>query len=279
MEKYLFLPGCSLRRGGPSSLEALQTIREVLGLEMEALEGWNCCGADDYGAIQQAGAVALQSRNLALAGRQGADECTLATACSTCYLNMARTELALRNDARLASQINRVLEAGGLHYTPGSVRVRHLLDIFMQDYGTAEIERRVVRPLAGLRVAAYYGCGLEGAANQRLGLEDLVTALGAEVVDFPARAQCCGGHTAQAGAPEVREQVREIIAGAADSQANLVTTLCPECRLNLDTYQSGRRMPVVFFIELVALAFGKDPRGSGMHPALGAWHAVQAAVK
>ncbi len=36
--------------------------------------------------------------------------------------------------------------------------VRHMLDVILDDIGETAVRDKVVRPLAGLRVAPYYGC-------------------------------------------------------------------------------------------------------------------------
>ena len=56
------------------------------------------------------------------------------------------------------AKVNQALAAGGLSYEPGRVVVRHMLDVIHDDIGETAVRDKVVKPLAGLRVAPYYGC-------------------------------------------------------------------------------------------------------------------------
>ena len=153
MNKYLFYPGCSMKRSSRPYLDSLNAIKGDLTFELEEINDWNCCGATEYSSVHALGAHALVGRNLALAARQVNGTATIAAGCSACYLNLTKTDHYLRQDAALNAQVNSALAAGGLSYEPGTVEVRHLLDIIFNDIGLDAIRDRVVKPLAGLRVA------------------------------------------------------------------------------------------------------------------------------
>lgn len=280
MSKYLFYPGCSMLRSARPYLDSLMAIREDIGAEFEDVIDWNCCGATEYHAVHRLGAYALVGRNLALAQKQIDGTRTLAAGCSACYLNLAKTDRYMRDDARLGALVNEALAAGGLHYKPGSVEVRHLLDIVVNDIGLDAIREKVVKPLRGLRVAPYYGCMIVrpdpdnrfGNPEYPTALDDLLKVLGAEVVDYPMKAHCCGGHMTQISQTAAYEMIRRLIYGADQYKADMMVTLCPMCQFNLDGYQSEMNkhfktdyhMPVVYFTQLMGLAFGHDAEELGL---------------
>ncbi|MFW6169450.1 MAG: heterodisulfide reductase-related iron-sulfur binding cluster, partial [Planctomycetota bacterium] len=170
------------------------------------------------------------------------------------------------------NKVNEALAAGGLHYDPGRVQVRHLLDIIYTDIGEAKIREKVVRPLTGLRVAPYYGCQVVRPLNgfdsteYPMKMDELFTWLGAEVVDYPVKSHCCGGHMTQISEDAAFELIRRLLDSAIEYDADLILCMCPMCQLNLDAYQ-GRvanyfnktyRMPIMFFTQLVGVALGID---------------------
>ena len=280
MSKYIFYPGCSLQRSARPYLDSLMAISNLIGIEIEEIQDWNCCGATEYVAIHHLAAYALVGRNLALAQKQIDGSSTVMAACSLCYLNLAKTDNYLQHDATLAQQVNTALAAGGLQYTPGSVKIRHLLDIVVNDVGIETIKEKVVRSLQGLRIAPYYGCMIARPDREHrwdnvehpTALDRVMRALGAEVIDFPLKTHCCGGHMTQISLPTAYELIRRLVHAAADYQADIIVTLCPMCQLNLDAYQrdmnryfhTDYHVPVLYFTQLMGLAFGLEPETLGL---------------
>ncbi len=278
--KYIFYPGCSMQRSARPYLDSLHAIQDELALELEEVQDWNCCGATEYMSISRLPAFALVGRNLALAQQQVNGGSGLLAACSACYLNLAKTDHYMLEDPLLDNQVNQALEAGGLHYDAGSLEVRHLLDVILNDIGLERIVQHVSRPLSNLRVAAYYGCMIvRPDLDQRWenpeypsSLERLMTALGAEVVDFPLKTHCCGGHMTQISPPTAYELIRRLVHGAAQYEADVLVTVCPMCQLNLDAYQvemnkhfhTDYEIPILFVTQLMGLAFGKQPAELGL---------------
>lgn len=280
MSKYLFYPGCSMQRSARPYLDSLMAIRPDIDTELEEVEDWNCCGATEYAAVYQLASHALVGRNLAKAAQQANGNRTVVAACSACYLNLAKTDYTMREDARLKQQVNASLGQVGLSYNPGSVEVRHLLDIVYNDVGVEAIKEKVVKPLTGLRVAPYYGCMVVrpdhdnrfGNPEYPTALDKILRALGAEVIDFPLKTHCCGGHMTQISPTVAYEMIRRLVSGADQYRADMMVTLCPMCQLNLDAYQgdmnkhfsSDYHVPVLYFTQLMGLAFGHDPEELGL---------------
>ncbi len=280
MPQYLLYPGCSLHRMARPYLDSTRAVCEPLGIELEEIHDWNCCGATEYIAVHQLASHALVGRNLALAAQQVNATHTVMAACSACYLNLAKTDSYMQKDARLAEQVNTALAAGGLQYVPGSVRVRHLLDIIVNDIGLETIRNRITRPLSGLRVAPYYGCMIARPDRDNrwdnvehpVAMDRLLKTLGAEVIDFPLKTHCCGGHMTQIDVSVAYELIRRLIHGADQYRADIIATLCPICQLNLDAYQgemnryfhTSYHIPVLYFTQLMGLAFGLEPEILGI---------------
>lgn len=280
MHKYLFYPGCSLHRSARPYFDSLMAIRESIEAEFEEISDWNCCGATEYIAVHHLAAHALVGRNLALAAQQADGTRTVMVACSACYLNLAKTDSYMHKDARLNEQVNSALAAGGLRYEPGTLKMRHLLDIVVHDIGLEKIRSKVTRPLKGLRIAPYYGCMIARPDRDNrwdnvehpMALDRLMNALGAEVIDFPLKTHCCGGHMTQINLPVAYDLIRRLVHGAAEYRADLLVTLCPMCQLNLDAYQAEMNrhfhtdyhVPILYFTQLMGLAFGLEPKVLGL---------------
>jgi heterodisulfide reductase subunit B len=303
--KYLFYPGCSMERFSRPYKDSLLEICEHIGLNLEEIDDWNCCGATEYVAVSLLPAYSLIARNLAIAEHQAASggayhraegvpkngkngraapapdgAYTLIAPCSACYLNLSKTDHYMSESTTLNERVNMALEAGGLHYTPGSVEIRHLLDIVVNEVGLEAVRGAVVRPLTGLRVAPYYGCMTPRPDYKKrwsnpeypTELDRLLKALGAEVVDFPLKTHCCGGHMTQISPPVAYELIRRLLHAAAQYHADMLVTICPMCQLNLDAYlgetnryfETNYHIPTLFFTQVMGVAYGLEPKALGL---------------
>lgn len=280
MKQYGYYPGCSLERNASAYDKSTRAIAPALGLTFNEIDDWNCCGATEYISLEKLPAYALVGRNLALAAEQSDNGHHLVAPCSACFLNLRKADRYLRDSPVMARQINEALAAGGLHYEPGSIKVRHLLEIIVDDVGYEAVAEQVQAPLTGLRVASYYGClivrpAFDGQFDDMeypTTLDRLMSTLGAQVVDYPVKAHCCGGHMTQISEPTALELIRRLLKGAADYEADVIVTLCPMCQLNLDAYQDAvntyfgthYQIPVLYFTQLMGLAFGLSPADVGI---------------
>lgn len=286
MNKYLFYPGCSMESSAKAYMESLNTILEPLDLHFEEIDDWNCCGATEYLGINLIPAYSLIARNLALASKQknpidgtGGTH-TVVAPCSACYLNLAKADYYMQERPSLGEKVNEALKAGGLQYTPGTLDVRHLIDILVYDVGLEAIRSKVVRPLTGLRVVPYMGCMLPRPDYKHrwsdhehpTELDDVLRALGADVIDYPLTTECCGGHMTQIGPETAFELIRRLVADADERGAQMMATVCPMCQMNVDAYQNEMNhyfgtdyhMPILFFTQLMGLAFGRAPEELGI---------------
>jgi len=279
MKDYLLYPGCSMEFGARAYERSLNAISAPLDIRLHEIDDWNCCGATEYLGISRTPAYALIARNLAIAASCVNGSRELVAPCSACYLNLAKADHHMGEQPSFGSKVNEALAAGGLSYAPGSLKIRHLLDIVVNDIGPEAIEKLVVQPLTGLRLVPYLGCMVprpdygEHFSDHDFPteLDLLLKALGAEVVDYPLKTECCGGHMPQIGPEMGFEMIRRLIATAEHAEADAMVTICPMCQLNLDAYQGEMNqhfktqyhMPVLFFTQMMGLAFGIDPKELG----------------
>lgn len=279
MSDYLLYPGCSMESSAKAYYESLMAIREPLGITLEEVEDWNCCGATEYLGINLIPAYALISRNLALAERQANGSHTVVAPCSACYLNLAKADHYMQERPVLGRKVNIALQAGGLSYQPGSLEIRHLLDVIINDIGLDAIASKVKKPLSGLRVAPYLGCMVPRPDYEHRWsdheypkeLDRLLKTLGAEVIDFPLKTHCCGGHMPQISPDTAFELIRRLLSAADQYKADVMVTVCPMCQLNLDAYQGETNrhfhthfnLPILFFTQLMGIAFGIEAKELG----------------
>ncbi len=275
MKRYAYFPGCSSSEGGAKAYGwSTRAVSEVLEVELIEIEDWNCCGSTPYSSFEELASFCLSARNLALAERKGLD---LVTPCSSCYVILNRTNAYLKQYRELKAKVDEALAAGGLEYH-GTVRVRHLLDVLVNDVGYDAISAKVKRNLGGLKVAPYYGCQV---VRPRFGfdhpeipqsLDKLIVSLGGEPVPFPMKARCCGGSLIISEEALALDLIGKILNSALDNGAECIITPCPLCQTNLDAYQSrvnkklhaSFNLPILFFTQLMGWAFGLNEDELGL---------------
>jgi heterodisulfide reductase subunit B len=273
--RYPYYPGCTLQHRSHAFEVSTQAIASALGFVLVEMDEWNCCGATEYFSVNRLPAYSLGARNLARAADAGADQ--LVVPCSACYLNLHKTDKNMGLYPALGKKVNKALSAGNLHYEPGTVHVRHLLEAVLTDFGLDTLKERTRRPLYGLKLAAYYGClvarpdAVFDSTEQPMAMDEMFTALGAEPTAFHLKTFCCGGHMTQISETTALEMIHKIIKSAADSGADALVTICPMCQLNLDVYQgyanrlfdTSYDMPVLYFTQVIGLALGLTPKELG----------------
>lgn len=274
MKQYAYYPGCSLESLSTSyHLSTVETAQK-LGVELREIEDWNCCGATAYFHADELLAHTLVARNLALAEKAGLD---FVAPCSGCYKNAYFTNAHLREDPDLADHINFALQADNLRFE-GTTKVQHLIEVFVDDVGLEEIKERVSQPLKGLRVAPYYGCQLvrprkngEEIENPQF-FEELLSAIGAEPVDYSVKTHCCGGSLIITNRPAALNMVYGLLHDAQNRSTDVIATICPMCNINLEVYQrqvnheygTHFSIPVMYFTQLLGIALGVAPERLGI---------------
>lgn len=274
MKEYAYYPGCSLESLAKSyHLSATESCRE-LGVVLKEIEDWNCCGATAYFHADELLAYTLVARNLAKAEKDGLD---FVAPCSACYKNAYFTNAYLKDDPDLAEHINYALEADNLHID-GTLNVRHLIEIFLEDVGLDEIEAKVSQPLEGLRVAPYYGCQLirprkngENTEDPQY-FEELLSTIGAEPIEYGTKTRCCGGSLIITNREAALDMVHILLQEAVKNEADVIATTCPMCNVNLEVYQKQVNqefgtefsIPAMYFTQLIGLSLGIAPGRLGI---------------
>jgi heterodisulfide reductase subunit B len=253
---------------------SVRAVFARLGIELHEIEDWSCCGAVHADVNNPDATFALPVRNLALAEAGGYD--TVVAPCSGCYKNMRRASKAVAADKALRATVNESL--GEDLELKGNVTVLHPLYLILREFGLEALQKQVTRPLTGLKVASYYGCMLTrpkdefDSTERPIGLDQLVKALGAELVEYPFKAKCCGGALALSHTDTTVRLTGDVLASAKGLGADAVTLACPMCHMALDMYQDKAErilgkdldLPVLFFTQLMGLALGIDPSQLGL---------------
>lgn len=263
--RYAYFPGCSLKATAIEYDMSTRAIAEKLGVELWEIPEWNCCGATPAHSSDTLLSIALAARSMAIAEREGLD---VVLPCAACFSRMRAAENAVREDGTLRNEVARTI---GMDYRATN-RARALVDAFVNGVGLSRIRSQVTHPLAGFRVACYYGCLLVkppevaglGDPEYPIVMDELVEALGATSIDWALKTECCGASLAIPRADIVVKLVGEILDSAIEGGANCIATACPLCQMNLDMrqVQAGRKrgtslnIPVFYFTELMGLAFG-----------------------
>lgn len=276
---YLYFPGCSLKSSGRAYEESLLSVCSKLGLRINEIEDWNCCGATAYMSISELKAFALSARVFALAERQtrSPDIADIVVPCAACYLGLNKTQHYLAEHRELRQKVHEALDAADLQYT-GRIQVRHPLDVFINDVGIEKISSLSVNPLEGVRIACYYGCQLIRPysdfddQHDPSTMDRLLGALGAEIIDWPLKSRCCGG-SLTGTVQDVGLRLSYILLKEAQKRGcDVIATACPLCQFNLECYQSKMNgyfmdrlnVPVAYFTQLMGIAFGLSPQQLGI---------------
>jgi len=260
---YSYFPGCTLRAKAKGFDSSALASCKALGVCLEELEEWQCCGATFPLQIDNSFPLVSPARTLASAKKTGRK---LVTLCSACYNVLKRTNHVLREDIDKREKVFSFIEED---YS-GEVEVLHLLEILRDEIGFRSLNAKISSSFQGLPVAAYYGClllrppeevGIDDPEAPRV-LEDFLLALGCRPVDYPYKTECCGSYVVlQPGGLTVSPS-RLIVESAKSGGAKAIVTSCPLCRFNLDYAQSGalergeNTIPVMYFTEVLAIALG-----------------------
>lgn len=273
MNGYVYYPGCSLKGNAKHYEESILPVFKEIGLALQELDDWNCCGATAYFSVDDSMAAAICGRNLSLAEKQGKN---ILAPCAGCFLTLKKSNNFLTGGSEKSRKILAALEKAGCGYA-GKVEVKHPLQILVQDDVLKKIKARVSQSLTGLRVACYYGCQLVRPftdfddPDYPTSLDRLMAAVGAEPVDFSGKTRCCGG-SLTGTIENVGLRLNYILLKEAKRKgADVVSTICPLCQFNLEILQSkiikqykeNIAVPILYFSQLVGLAMGisKDDLG------------------
>ena len=255
--KVSYFPGCTLKNKAKDLDAYARRSAEVLGVTLEEIEDWQCCGgvfttSKDEVATKLSSVRALKAAKAA--------EQPLVSVCSACHNVLKQTNHAMQNDTEFANKVNNYMSDEEAY--AGETAVYHYLEMLRDLVGYETVKEKVVNPLKGKKIAAYYGCLLlrpnavmkmDDPENPTI-IEDLIRAIGADPVIYANRNECCGGYVSMEAPEFAAKKSLSVIENAKAAGAEMIITACPLCKYNL--VKSGSDIPVVYFTELLAEALG-----------------------
>ncbi len=287
MSKVAYYPGCALEGSGGPYDKSTRVLVDKLGLKMENLEDYSCCGAMEVKNVHPMLQTYMSARNLAIASeKMGYD--TVMAPCNGCYHNLKKTEYELAvSDEHLKTVQDLAKKADDPVYK-GDVRTIHLLEWLMEELGPEGVKAKISKSLNGVKIANYYGCmytrprqifpekdqgpGSESSYKPHF-MDDLLAAAGAVNVDFPLKTACCGGAHTLSDSDTSTQLVLNILQAAEESGAEVIATECPTCHSGLEMHQVRAEkefgittnVKIVYFTQLLGLAMGMSARKVGIH--------------
>jgi heterodisulfide reductase subunit B len=258
--KVSYYPGCSLDGTAIEYNQSLGAVAGALGVELEELPDWTCCGSSSAHATNNELAVSLAGRNLIIADKIGKD---LVVPCAACYQRLKSAEKELK--------AGKCVEGITYKYD-GKFHIKHSADFIWENLGEKAIIARVKKPLQGLNPVCYYGCltarppKVTDARDPEdpQSMDEIMKALGASVKNWSYKTDCCGGNLMLTHPDLAKKLVKKLFDMALEAGADCVVAGCPMCQSNLDTRQQEilrddgepYNLPIYYFTELMALAFG-----------------------
>lgn len=256
---FSYYPGCTLKTKAKELDEYARKSAQALGITLEELPEWQCCGAV-YPMAQDEIATKLSSvRALVSARDLGRD---LVTVCSACHHVIKRVNNDMKTNDNIKTKVNNYLKLDAAY--EGETKVIHYLEMLRDVVGFDEIKKKVVKPLTGKKIAAYYGCLLlrpssamqfDNPENPTI-MEDFIRAIGATPVVYPYRNECCGGYVTVDNPELAQKKCNTIIESAVENGAQAIITACPLCMYNLDANTPEQDLPITYFTEVLAEALG-----------------------
>ena len=255
--EFTYYPGCSLTGSAQELDDSFRTVSDKLGITLREIPDWTCCGASSAHMVDAYLETALPARDLMTAERMGKD---VVAPCAGCHVRMKAASMKILEDRELQKRFP----------FKGEIKIMAGMDMFGVDDVLARIKERVSKPLEGLRVVPYYGCLAvrptevvqpEDPENPKQ-MDHVLEALGAEVLNWPYKTDCCGGSLALTRTDLVLKLSRKLLDMAMYLEADALVTFCPMCQANLDTRQAdisretGKvyHVPVLYLTELMGVA-------------------------
>jgi heterodisulfide reductase subunit B len=258
-----YYPGCTLYTKAKNLDLTARRAAEILDIELRELETWNCCGAIYSPVSDDLSNQVAPIRNLIEAQKISKQ---LVTLCAACYNVLKRTNrnLFLPDNYPYRQRVLKYLETS----YDGSTEMIHYLEMLRDYVGFEALKTKVQKPLQGLKIASYYGCLMTRPAeevnfddpdNPTL-MDKMFLALGAEVISYAFKSECCGGYIIVSNPEVARKCASTILENILDQGANCVATTCPLCQYSLDNQQKEMtkqyNLPVFYFTQLLGLALG-----------------------
>lgn len=271
---YSYYPGCSLHSSAKEFDISTRVVMQELGIELEELEDWSCCGGSVAAGVSHEVGMALAARNVVLAQQKNRD---LLASCSGCYNKSAKAARALENETE-RNKITPILSQMGMSVSDSNIKVKNVVDVLAND---VDISSQIKKPLRGLKVACYYGCLLTRPQELTgwdspvfpMSMDKLAKICGAEVVDFRSKTKCCGGPILVPQEKVAFELTKRLLDEAKSLGADCMVLACPLCANNLElrqpdiekAYNVSYKLPILYITEIIGLALGIKPGKLGIN--------------
>lgn len=278
--QYAYYPGCAAKQIQKEADWSARAISKQLGIGLHDMPKATCCGAGNLQEHDPAAALALNARIFSEAEEMGMD---IVTICNTCLQTFSYANHRLVNEPELREQINAVLVKAGVKPYNGTIEVKHLTWVMVDEIGVEKLKKHIKNPLNGLKVAPFYGChamrpneifkGRGGTVGGPKYLETIIAALGGESVDYFGKDKCCGFHYMLINEKEFLHMSGGHSLQAKQEGAEVMISPCTLCDMALGAYQSqsekamGKRidLPEMNVAQLVGTAFGLDAKTLGLY--------------
>jgi len=268
--KLLYYPGCTLKTSAKNLEKSAFAIMEALGHEMVEMKDWNCCGVVASLTDDDLMHHLAPLRSLIHVEDEG--EKKVVTLCDMCCNTLKQTNLRVKENPDDLETLNLFMDRENDY--KGTVKVIHFLEFLRDEIGFNTIKKMVKNPLTGIKIMPYYGCMLLRPrdvaiddAEEPVIFNDLLNALGAEVVDNPFKIECCGSYHTVENKDLVSKRAHRITNFATERDADAMVLSCPLCRFNLDArgkeaekmYNGYKQIPIYYYTQLIAVALDLDP--------------------
>ncbi|HSW52314.1 MAG TPA: CoB--CoM heterodisulfide reductase iron-sulfur subunit B family protein [Sulfuricaulis sp.] len=280
-KEYSFYPGCSSERKASASnyMTSVESMCKTLDIKLNEIPDWNCCGASiGYAEGGELPRHVMNARNIAISEKNFGNQDIVAT-CAACWLGAKESQERINHSETTFADINEILKDVGLKYE-GKQKIRHMVEVLIEDLGYEELAKPVKKPLEGIKIAGYVGCqtnrpfGVDGESfeNPKY-LDKLTETMGAQALDkYEQKVTCCGGALAFSEPEKSQVQIKKIIESAYDHGADMIVTPCPVCQMNVEVYQgqinkkygTKFKIPVVYYSQLMAVAYGATAKEAAL---------------
>lgn len=256
---YSYYPGCTLTNKAKDLDRYARISAEALGITMEEIPEWQCCGGVYPIAKDETGAKLPAVRALVAARDKGQD---LLTLCSACHNVIKQVNNDMATNETINNKANTYMKLDPAYN--GETNVVHYLEMLRDVVGFDTLKEKVVKPFKGVKIAAYYGCLLlrpgkvmnfDNPENPKI-IEDFIKAIGGTPVIYPMRNECCGGYITLEDKNSAVKKSTKVMDSADEFGAEIIVTACPLCQYNLAKNSANSNLPVKYFTELLAEALG-----------------------
>ncbi|UCB59426.1 MAG: CoB--CoM heterodisulfide reductase iron-sulfur subunit B family protein [Thermoplasmatales archaeon] len=272
--KLLYYPGCTLKTSAKNLEKSAFAIAEKLGHEMVEMEDWTCCGVVASLTDDDLMHHLAPLRNLVYAEDQGEE--TIVTLCDMCCNTLKQTNQRVKDIPDDLETLNSFMDRENDY--KGTIKIMHFLEFLRDEVSFTVLKKMVKNPLKGMKIMPYYGCmmlrprevAIDDAEEPTI-MQDLLKALGAEVIDNPFKIECCGSYHTIEEKTLVSNRAHKITNYAIDRGSDAIMLSCPLCRFNLDVrgkeaekiFNNYKQLPVYYYTQLIAVALGLDPKFYG----------------